>query len=198
MAGFSSEHNILIAAFMLPSSTLAVTAAASISSAFFLSLDGAERPGLSSVRPAAPAVVLFLMMDAKLWRFPVLAGFRRMDPPKLSRLRHASGLSGCDAMLFNILDSRVAHADLADFGMCLISPPRGRGCVKTGWVIGVVEIDDAITVVGRLDEVDGDICVLVEACDSEASLTCMVSGGLSDPGHGLLLGPWRWTVPFFK
>ena len=84
-------------------------------------------------------------MDVKLWRFPVLAGFRRIDPPKLSKLRHASWLLGCVTIEFNRLDNREAHAGLADFGICLIRPPEGRGCVKTGREDNVVDTDDAMT-----------------------------------------------------
>ena len=91
-------------------------------------------------------MVLFLMIDAKLWRFPVLDGLRRIDPPKLSKHRHAPLSSGCVVIFLKRLDNRVAQAGLADLGMCLIRPPEGEGCVKTGLGVDVVDIDEAMTV----------------------------------------------------
>ena len=41
----------------------------------------------------------------------------------------------------------MAHAGLADFGICLIRPPRdGKGCVKTGRDVDVVDNEDAMVV----------------------------------------------------
>jgi hypothetical protein len=86
----------------------------------------------------------------------------------------------------------VAHAGLADFGMCLIRPPLGcRGCVKTGRAVDVVDIDDAMTVEDGLEEADGIVDAFVETCEIRTALDCVNNGGLSEPGHGLFLGPCR-------
>lgn len=42
-------------------------------------------------------------------------------------------------------------------------------------------------------ELDADVGTVVGAVDGVGR--CDDSGGRCEPGHGLLLGPWRCTVP---
>ena len=85
----------------------------------------------------------------------------------------------------------MAQAGLADFGMCLISPLDGLGCVKTDRSVEEVDSDDAMTVVACLDVEDGDMVVCAVVCVSRSSFDCVDIGGLSEPGQGLTRGPCR-------
>ena len=90
------------------------------------------------------------------------------------------------------MDNRAAEADLADFGMCLTSPPGGSGCARTEGLVEVVDSDEAMTVVAVvstcIDGVDDGRNVSAVG-GASASLDCRVDGGgLSEPGHGLSLG----------
>ena len=98
------------------------------------------------------------------------------------------------------LDNSAAQFGLADFGICLIIPPSTCGLEKLGGAADdLVDSDDAKTSsagtmmvlssdagtmtpfgLGTSEGDDGDIdCGLTEL------EVCVVSGGLSEPGHGL-------------
>ena len=85
----------------------------------------------------------------------------------------------------------MAQAGLADFGMCLISPLDGLGCVKTDRSVEVVDIDDAMTVFACLDVEDSVVDESAVVSVSITSLDCVDIGGLSEPGQGLTRGPCR-------
>jgi hypothetical protein len=191
---------ILIAAFMLPSSILALTAAAINSLASLFLRYGARLVGVSLFGPSFSAFVLFVMIDARLCLAPVRAGLRRIFVPKFSRLDQGSKSLVLLVTLRRRLDNSAAQFGLADFGMCLMIPPSTCGWEKLGGAAdALVDSDDAKTAstgammalssgaatmtsfgLGTSEGDDGDIdCGLTEL------EVCVVSGGLSDPGHGL-------------
>ena len=97
---------------------------------------------------------------------------------------------------------KVAQAGRADFGMCLISPPTTFGWVKVGSVDALLDSGEATTVPAscRVD-VDDAVAGADADVDVDADETggrdwfadggCDDSGSLSEPGHGLFLGPCR-------
>src|SRR5208282_3212067 len=123
VAGFSSELISLTAALMFPSSILAATAAASSSSAFLLLPLASLLFGFpcSSLGLMYPSAVLFLMIEVRLCRLPVLAGLCRILDAKRNRSFHVVSSVGLLVTLLRRVDSKVAHAGLADLGICLMS-----------------------------------------------------------------------------
>src|SRR6218665_1726712 len=129
-AGLSSEHRILAAALMLPSSSFAAPAAARACS------PPAPR------RPAAPDSWLYcgakrfvspegaaenkfstraLILDVRLWRFPPLTVCVSVNAPKDRRRRHGSGEKGSKRIRLMTVVSKPHQLCLAALGMCLRS-----------------------------------------------------------------------------
>ncbi len=102
--------------------------------------------------------------------------------------------------LMRMLVRRAAHAGLADFGICLIRPPTFWGCEKTGdAAVDMVDSDDVMTAVeAPAATIAGDAATAddpVDEADASRSVVplvgCVESGGLSEPGHRFVRGPWR-------
>jgi len=159
-----------------------------------------------------PSIIIIIITEARLCRLPPLEGWISTSRPKLSRSFHAWRPLGWLVHCLNNSVYRLAQASVADIGICLIvgviSKHQGvcrlfQNQNSSSGQCGVRELSCWKLIyfcVGVEEKMS--LCWLaagggVADCWWVAAGICglTVAGGLSDPGHGLCRGPWRWTVP---
>jgi hypothetical protein len=108
---------------MFPSSIFADTLAAREGVAFDFR-SGCVRLALLIVLEmtlfVALSAALFLMIEARLCRFPPLVGLVKVFIANIKRFDHALRSSGVCVTLCKRVDRAVQQAGLADLGMCLM------------------------------------------------------------------------------